>query len=101
MDFHKLPKDRDGYDTVLILDDCFGKRPISIHCSKTINAKKAAWLYIEYIYRIYGPLQTIVSDCRPQFISAFWDKFTSILGIKLKLSTAYHLQTDRQTEIVN
>jgi hypothetical protein len=42
-----------------------------------------------------------VSDRGPQFISAFWDEFTSILGIKLKLSTAYHPQTDGQTEIVN
>jgi transposase InsO family protein len=42
-----------------------------------------------------------VSDRGPQFISAFWNEFTSILGIKLKLSTAYHPQTDGQTEIVN
>ena len=85
----------------MLLVDCFGKRPISIPCYKTITAKEAARLYIQYPYRIYGPLDTIVSDRGPQFISAFWDEFTRILGIKLKLSTAYHPQTDGQTEIAN
>lgn len=50
---------------------------------------------------IEDPLTTIVSDCGPQFISAFWDDLYRILGIQLKLSTAYHAQTDGQTEIVN
>src|SRR5436190_2181733 len=101
MDFHELPKDHGGYDAVMILVDCFGKRPISIPCYKTITAKEAAHLYIQYPYRIYGPPDTIVSDRVPQFRSAFWDEFTCILGIKLKLSTAYHPQTDGQTEIAN
>ena len=101
MDFHELPPDQDGYDTVMILVDRFGKRPISIPCHKNIDAKEVARLYINYPYRIYGPPDTIVSDRGPQFISAFWNEFTRILGIKLKLSTAYHPQTDGQTEIVN
>ena len=101
MDFHAVPTDRNGYDTVMILVDRFGKRPISLPCKKNIDAKGAARLYIEYPFRIYGPPDTIVSDRGPQFISAFWDEFTRILGIKLKLSTAYHPQTDGQTEIVN
>jgi transposase InsO family protein len=101
IDFHELPRDRNGYDTVMIMVDRFGKRCISIPCKKTTDAKEAAKLYIQYPYRIYGPPDTIVSDRGPQFISAFWDEFTRILGIKLKLSTAYHPQTDGQTEIVN
>ena len=58
-------------------------------------------LFVHYFYRIYGPLDTIVSDRGPQFISAFWEKFTRSLGIKLKLSTAYRPQTDGQTEIMH
>src|SRR5436190_14437980 len=60
MDFHELPKDCGGYDTVMILVDHFGKRPISIPCYKTITAKEAAQLYIQYPYWIYGPPDTIV-----------------------------------------
>ena len=56
---------------VIILVNRFGKRPFSIPCYKNIDAKEAAQLYIHYVYRIYGPLDTIVSDYRPQFILAF------------------------------
>lgn len=101
IDFHELPRDRDGYDMVMVIVDRFGKRPFSIPCHKNIDAKEAARLYVHYVYRIYGPPDTIMSDRGPQFISAFWNEFTRILGIKLRLSTAYHPQTDGQTEIVN
>jgi len=94
MDFYKLPIDRDGYNMVIILVNRFGKRPFLIPCYKDIDTKEVAQLYIYYAYRIYRLLDTIVSDYRPQFISAFWNEFTWIFGIKLKLSTAYHPQTD-------
>ena len=101
MDFHELPVDRKGYDMALIIVDRFAKRTFSIPCFKNIDAKESARLFIHYVYRIYGPPDSIVSDRGPQFVSAFWKEFTGILGIKLKLSTAYHPQTDGQTEIAN
>ena len=42
-----------------------------------------------------------MSDYSLQFISAFWNKFTQILGIRLKLSTVYYPQIDGQTEVIN
>jgi transposase InsO family protein len=60
-----------------------------------------ARLYIDAIFRHKGPPESIVSDRGPQFVSHFWKEFCRILGIKLKLSTAYHPQTDGQTEIIN
>jgi hypothetical protein len=57
--------DRDGYDIVIILVNRFSKRPFLIPCYKNINAKEAAWLYIYYIYWIYGLLDTIVLDRGP------------------------------------
>ena len=65
MDFHELPTDRNGYDIVIILVDRFSKRPFSIPYYKDIDAKKIAQLYIYYVYRIYGLLDTIVSDRGP------------------------------------
>jgi hypothetical protein len=79
---------------VIILVNHFSKHPFLIPCYKNINAKEAAQLYIHYIYQIYGLLDTIISDRGPQFISAFWNKFTQILGIRLKLSIVYYPQTD-------
>ena len=101
MDFHELPKDRNGYDSVVIFVDRFGKRTITVPCHKAISATDTAKLYIRYVYPYFGPPLTIVSDRGPQFVSVFWKEFTGILGIKLKLSTAYHPQTDGQTEILN
>jgi hypothetical protein len=54
-----------------------------------------------HVYKYYGPATTIVSDRGPQFISAFWEEFNRILGTKIKLSTAFHPQTDGQTENAN
>ena len=60
----------------MVLVNHFSKRPFLIPCYKNINAKEAAQLYIHYIYQIYGLPDTIISDRRPQFISAFWNEFT-------------------------
>jgi len=71
MDFYVLPTDHNGYDIAIILVDRFGKCPFLISCYKNIDAKEVAWLYIHYVYWIYGPPDTIISDRGPQFISAF------------------------------
>ena len=63
--------DQDGYNIVMVLVDHFGKRTISIPCHKSIDAKEAAQLYIQYPYHIYSPLDTIILDYGPQFILAF------------------------------
>ena len=57
--------DRNGYDMVMILVNCFSKRLFSIPYYKNIDAKEAAQLYIHYIYWIYGLLDTIVSNRGP------------------------------------
>jgi len=56
---------------VIILVNRFGKRPFLIPCYKNIDTKEVARLYIHYVYRVYGLLDTIVSNYRPQFILAF------------------------------
>ena len=50
MDFYKLPKDHNGYNTVFINIDYLGKRVISILYEKTITIEEVARLYIMYIY---------------------------------------------------
>jgi transposase InsO family protein len=101
MDFKSFPKDRFGNDMIYVVIDRLGKRAYSIPCNKTITAKGMAKLFISHVWRTHGPPDSIVSDRGPQFISEFWNEFCRILGIKLKLSTAFHPQTDGQTEIMN
>jgi transposase InsO family protein len=101
MDYKSFPKDKHGYDTLWVVVDRLSKQAISIPCFKTVTARDMAEMYIQHIYRHRGAPQTIVSDRGPQFISQFWAEFTRILGVKLQLSTAFHPQTDGQTEIMN
>jgi hypothetical protein len=101
MDFQEFPKDKHGYDNVLVVVDRLGKHPISIPCYKEVTAEETAHLFIKHVYQYKGPPDTIVSDRGPQFISHFWKEFCRILRIKLKLSTAHHPQTDGQTEVAN
>ena len=101
MDFQSFPTDTHSYDTVFVVIDRLSKQAFSIPCFKTTTAKDMARLYIQNIYRVRGAPESIVSDRGPQFVSAFWDEFCRILGVQLKLSTAFHPETDGQTEIMN
>ncbi|XP_073129245.1 uncharacterized protein [Henckelia pumila] len=57
-----------------------------------------AKFYIDNVVRLHGVPVTIVSDRDPRFTSKFWASLQSALGSKLAMSTAYHPQTDGQSE---
>jgi transposase InsO family protein len=101
MDFITYPKDRKGYDTVFIIMDQLSKAPISIPYQKETTAKEMAWLWLRDVFQWTGPPDSIISDQGGQFMSEFWSEVCRYLEIKLKLSTAHHPQTNKQTEITN
>ena len=90
-----------GVDTVLVIVDRFSKMAHFVPCSKTISGKETADLLLKSVVRLHGIPEDITSDRGPQFISHFWKQFLQILGTSLNLSSAYHPQTDGQTERVN
>lgn len=100
-DFKQFPKDKNGYDNVFVIVDRLGKRAFSLPCTREATAETAAKLYYQNPWRIYGTPETVTSDRGPQFISAFMDELCKLTGVKQKLSTAYHPQTDGNTEILN
>jgi hypothetical protein len=101
IDFKDFPKDRNGYDQIMVIIDRLSKQAITIPCHKTITARGLASLFVQWVYRFGHTPETIVSDRGPQFVSRFWSEFCQIIGVKVKLSTAYHKETDGQTEIMN
>ena len=67
----------------------------------TVTAEGAAWLFLHQVWKLHGLPKYVVSDCRPQFVARFTRELYRLLGIKLASSTAWHPQTDGQTERVN
>jgi len=66
-----------------------------------VTAAGAANRYLRNIWKLHGLPWKVVSNCRPQFVAAFMKELYRLLGIEAATSTAYHPQTDGQTERVN
>ena len=96
----KLPESG-GYDAVMVVVDYIGKRAHFTETLTTIMAAGAANLYLRNVWKLHGLPWKVVSDRGPQFIAAFIKELYQLLEIEAALSTAYHPQTDGQTEQVN
>ena len=102
MDFiDGLPRTRKGNEGIWVIVDRLTKTAHFIPVKPTRTAASLAILYIKEIVRLHGIPSSIVSDRDPTFTSRFWEAFQDALGTNLNFSTAYHPQTDGQTERVN
>jgi hypothetical protein len=81
--------------------DHFSKMGILVACKKSITTEATAKLFFERVWVHFGIPQTIVSDWDSRFLNTFWSSLWSLLDTKLTKSTAFHPQTDGQTEVVN
>ncbi|KAG5726786.1 hypothetical protein E4T56_gene1172 [Termitomyces sp. T112] len=87
-----------GFDTILIVICCLTKQALFIPCHTIDNALEFAKLFLEHVFSKHGLLNNIASNHGLLFISHFWQLLCKALEIKTNLSTAYHPETDRQTE---
>ena len=96
-----LPKSPEGYDSIYTFVDRLSK---CVHLAPTyqsIDAKGAAELYIQNIFRLHGMSKSIICDRDPRFTAAFFKEVFGQLGTQLKFSTSNHPETDGQTERMN
>jgi transposase InsO family protein len=101
MDFvEPLPKSK-GYDSILVVVDRLTKWAIFLPTTTRIKASDLADILLDSVFTNHGFPTTIVSDRGSKFTSKLWKYLTGKLGISLRLSTAFHPQTDGQTERVN
>uniref|UniRef100_A0A8C5MC00 Gypsy retrotransposon integrase-like protein 1 n=1 Tax=Leptobrachium leishanense TaxID=445787 RepID=A0A8C5MC00_9ANUR len=96
----ELPPSK-NHTVIMVVVDRFTKMAHFLPVCKLPTAKQTADLFYREIFRLHGVPASIVSDRGSQFTSKFWAAFCQVLRIKVKLSTAYHPQTNGQTERVN
>ncbi|GJP49627.1 hypothetical protein CLOM_g8813, partial [Closterium sp. NIES-68] len=96
-----LPAGPSGNDAILVVVDRLTKMAHFIACQQTITAEQTAQLFIANIIRLHGLPSAVISDRDPKFTSNFWRHLWDQFGTKLQFSSAYHPQTDGQTERVN
>jgi hypothetical protein len=90
-----------GFDSLLVFVDRFTKMTHLVPCNKTADAPEFAKMFLHSVVRLHGLPDSLVSDRGSIFTSHFWKSLALLLGVKGKLSTSFHPQTDGQTERMN
>ncbi|WVZ84812.1 LOW QUALITY PROTEIN: hypothetical protein U9M48_031799 [Paspalum notatum var. saurae] len=96
-----LPRTQKGYNSIWVVVDRLTKVAHFIPVNTTYTGARLAELYIYRIVCLHGVPKKIISDRGSQFTSRFWEQLHDSLDTKLRFSTAYHPQTDGQTERTN
>ena len=100
MDFvTHLPRTSQRHDAVWVIMDRLTKSAHFLAVQMTFTLERFFWLYIREIVRLHGVPVSIVSDRDPRFTAQFWKSFQKAIGTRLTMSTAFHPQTDGQSEM--
>ena len=90
-----------GKDWIWVIVDRLTKSAHFIPVKGTTTASQYAEIYVREIVRLHGVPKSIISDRGSVWTSQFWKAFMNDLGSELRMSSAFHPQTDGQTERVN
>lgn len=95
-----LPLSR-GSSVILVVVDCLTKYVHFGHLPSDFDAHQMAYLFTDMVIKLHDLPRSIISDHDRIFLSTFWKELHSLSGTTLKHSSAFHPQTDGQTEVLN
>ena len=99
MDFiTKLPRTPSGFDSIWVIVDLLTKSAHFLPIREDYKMEKLVQLYIKEIVARHGATVSIISDGDSRFTSRFWQALQKAFGTQVDMSTAYHPQTDGQSE---
>nr|CAD1821648.1 unnamed protein product [Ananas comosus var. bracteatus] len=101
MDFIEGLPPSQGKEVIMVVVDRLSKYAHFLALSHPYTASTIAQLFLDHIYKLHGLPKSIVSDRGAVFLSHFWQELFRELHVHINLSTAYHPQSDGQTEVVN
>jgi len=96
----KLPVSK-GHDSILVVYDKFSKMSYFVATTEKTTVEGLARLFRDHVWKLHRLPESIISDRGLQFVAGLTKELNKMLGIEMKLSTAYHPQTDSQTERTN
>jgi len=94
-----LPKTKTGYDSIAVFVDKLTKMTHYAATVKTVDAPGLAAVFFDTVYKHHGLPEVIISDRDSKFTGKFWRHLFKMCGTKLSMSTAYHPQSDGQTDM--
>ena len=97
MDFTKMPESL-SYNYILVVVDRFLKEVVFVLCTKEETAYSTAELFRDHVWCQHGLPSTMVSNRGSVFASNFLGELYKLSGIKRKMSTVFHPQTNGQME---
>jgi len=102
LDFTSMPRTPAGWDSCIVFVDRFTKFVRIVPTTLTVTAPQVAQAFITHVFRHgFGVPVSLVSDRDPRFTGHFWRALQSLMGTSLDMSSAYHPQSDGQTERAN
>jgi len=90
-----------GYDSILVVVDWFTKMAHFVPTTEKTMVEGLARLFRDNVWWLHGLPESIILDRGPQFAAGLMRELNEMLGIKTKLSTVFHPQTNRQMERMN
>ena len=91
----------EGMTAIAVFVDRLTKMVHFVPYRKDVTAQQYARLFIDHVFKLHGLPEVIISDHDPRFLSKFWAELFAHLGTDLRFSTAFHPQTDGQSEVTN